>query len=546
MRAFAALYQKLDATNKTNRKLAALRDYLAAAAPGDAAWAVYFLCGRKLKRLISSTELRTWGAEAAGVPDWLFDECYLAVGDLAETMALLLPPPTESSAWPLSQWVDERLERLRHLDKARQRELLRNAWMAMDAPQRLVWNKIITGSFRVGVSTRLVIRALAEVAGKQPADIAHQLMGDWQPTPDFFSQVVGTGADTAHISRPYPFFLAHPLEQDPRTLGLLDHWQVEWKWDGIRAQLLRRGGRTFLWSRGEELVTECFPEILPEAERLLDGTALDGELLAWREGVLPFAALQQRIGRKNLGKRILAEVPVAFLAFDVLEYQGRDIRSLPLHERRARLVKITSDLAAPKRILLSPTLAVANWDELALLRQESRARRVEGLMLKRLDSAYGVGRQRGPWWKWKIDPYSVDAVLISAEMGHGRRASLYTDYTFGLWQDGVLVPFAKAYSGLTDEEIREVDRFVRRNTLERFGPVRRVKADLVFEIAFEGIQASARHKSGVAVRFPRMARWRRDKTAADADTLDRLRGMLKSHGWSKSSEADDQAPLFGQ
>jgi DNA ligase-1 len=538
VRKFADLFQKLDATNKTNRKLAALRDYFTAAAPGDAAWAVYFLCGRKLKRLISSTELRTWGAEAAGVPDWLFEECHQAVGDLAETMALLLPAPTQSSDWPLSQWVEERLETLRRLDKASQRELVQSAWAALDAPQRLVWNKIILGAFRVGVSQRLVVRALAEVAGKDPADIAHRLMGDWTPTADFYQEVIGAQPTEAAAfpSRPYPFFLAYPLEEDPRSLGELRDWQVEWKWDGIRAQLLRRGGQNYLWSRGEDLITDRFPEILPDAERLPDGTVLDGELLAWRNGVLPFGTLQQRIGRKTLGKKILQDAPAAFLAFDLVEDRGLDIRRQPLIERRARLAEIIDHLLSPEKILLSPTLTATSWDQLAALRADSRSRNVEGVMLKRLDSPYGVGRQRGPWWKWKIDPYSVDAVLVYAEPGHGRRASLYTDYTFAVWRDGALVPFAKAYSGLTDEEIREVDRFVRRNTLERFGPVRRVAAELVFEIAFEGIRASPRHKSGVAVRFPRIARWRQDKTPAEADHLQTLQKLIGAEAGTRLGE----------
>ncbi|MBI3411418.1 MAG: ATP-dependent DNA ligase [Planctomycetes bacterium] len=528
MRAFATLYSRLDSTTKTNRKLGALRDYFSTAAPADAAWAVHFLVGRTLKRLINSRELQTWGAAAAGIPDWLFLECYSAVGDMAETLALLLPPPAESTPLPLHYWVEAVLARLGSLAEDEKRAALVNAWQSMDREQRLVWNKLITGGFRVGVSHKLVVRALAEAGGLPAATVAHRLMGDWTPSAEFFQQLLAKEGGTAEVSRPYPFFLAYPLEDPPESLGSITDWQCEWKWDGIRAQLLRRQGKTYLWSRGEELVTERFPEISEEAERLPEGTALDGEILAWKDGaVLPFALLQQRIGRKKLGPKILDDVPVALLTFDILEKEGQDVRAMPLSERRKYLAEILERLFLPRHILLSPMVEAASWEALAAAREGSRTRNVEGVMLKRLDSPYGVGRQRGPWWKWKINPHTVDAVLIYAQLGHGRRASLHTDYTFGVWHDGELVPFAKAYSGLTDEEIREVDRFVRNHTLERFGPVRRVEPTLVFEIAFEGIQKSTRHKSGIAVRFPRMARWRHDKKAEEADTLERLKGMIQ-------------------
>jgi DNA ligase-1 len=526
MKAFASLFTRLDATNKTGQKLAALRDYFRQAAPADAIWAVYVLSGRKLKRLVNTGQLRDWAAQAAGVPGWLFDESWSAVGDLAETIALILPPPTAVSELPLHVWIEEHLARLPHLDDDGKRELLQDAWHAMDSGQRLVWNKMITGGFRVGVSQQMVVRALAEASGHEADLIAHRLMGDWPPTPRFFEELMAKETTAGDLGRPYPFFLAHPLEGSPEALGEPGQWQVEWKWDGIRAQLLRRAGNLFIWTRGEDLATERFPEIVADAAHLPDGIALDGEILAWKDGaVLPFASLQKRIGRKQLGKKVLAEAPVALLVFDLLEEAGQDIRALPLRERRQRLQRLFEQREF-RSIRLSPLVAAAAWEELETLRQQSRQRHVEGLMLKRLDSLYGVGRVRGPWWKWKIHPYSVDAVMIYAQLGNGKRASLFTDYTFGLWHEGELVPFAKAYSGLTDEEIREVDRFVRRHTLERFGPVRRVEPSLVFEIAFEGIQRSTRHKSGVAVRFPRMARWRQDKSAAEADTLAALKALL--------------------
>jgi DNA ligase-1 len=446
------------------------------------------------------------------------------VGDEAETVALLLPAPQRANNLPLHRWVEDRLLPLRNAEETAQRAGLFEAWRELDHRQRFVWNKLITGALRVGVSQLLLTRALARVAGIDPRIVAHRLMGDWAPTPDFYEKLVAPEAADTDISRPYPFFLAHPLSDMPQPLGDIQEWQVEWKWDGIRAQLLRRAGQTFLWSRGEELVTDRYPEL--SDLRLPDGTAIDGEILPWQEGLpLPFAQLQRRIGRKTLGKKILAEVPVVLVAYDLLEYYGQDIRERELTQRREALAGLVAE-AKSDRLVLSPTVNSSSWTELAALRQESRRRRVEGFMLKKLGSPYRVGRVRGDWWKWKIDPFTVDAVLIYAQRGSGKRASLYTDYTFGVWENSQLVPFAKAYSGLTDEEIRSVDAFVRRNTLERFGPVRVVKPELVFELAFEAIQRSTRHKSGIAVRFPRMARWRTDKKPDEADTLDAVRRLL--------------------
>jgi len=528
MRPFTNLYFALDTTTRTNDKVAAMRAYFDAATPADAAWAVYFLSGRRPKRLLSALLLRRWAAELAGLPEWLQEEAYHAVGDAAETAALLLPDTGRVSDRPLHQWVENVVLPLRDADEATQRAVVVDAWAQLDEPQRYVFNKLITGGFRVGVSQRLLMRALAETAALPEATIAHRLMGAWEPTADFYGALVHpdevTGEDA---SRPFPFFLAYPLEDDPATLGDRSQWQVEWKWDGIRAQLIRRGGQTFLWSRGEELVTDRYPEVAAAAEALPD-CVIDGELLAWdfaSRRPQPFARLQQRIGRKNLARKLLAETPVVLLAYDLLEWQGTDWRERPLDERRAQLERILG-AAASEWLPLSPIVDAAGWADLVALRESSRERAVEGFMLKRRTSPYRVGRRRGDWWKWKIDPYSVDAVLIYAQRGSGRRASLYTDYTFALWENGELVPFAKAYSGLTDDEIRQVDAFVRRNTRERFGPVRSVTPQLVFELAFENIQLSTRHKSGVAVRFPRIVRWRQDKRIEDADTLETLKAMI--------------------
>jgi ATP-dependent DNA ligase len=533
MKAFADLYAALDETTKTSEKVAALVRYFHAAPPADAAWAVYFLIGRKPRQVVPTRKLVQWAVETAGLPDWLFDESYHAVGDLAETIALVLPAADKSSDLPLRHWVEDVLLPLRRLPEEQQRAALLDAWATMDRRQRFVWNKLITGAFRVGVSQLLVTRALAQVGGLTQPAVAHRLMGDWEPTPAFFERLLAPGSGDADVSRPYPFCLAHALEGDPAALGPVADWQAEWKWDGIRSQLIRRAGQTFLWTRGEELVTERYPELRDLGGRLPDGTVIDGEILPWGPGgVMPFGQLQRRIGRKTLGKKLLAEVPVVLLAYDLLEDGAQDIRERPLEERRARLEEIVARMGASgvapegERLHISPVVTADSWEALARLRAESRARNVEGLMLKRRGSPYRVGRVRGDWWKWKIEPFTIDAVLILAQRGNGKRASLYTDYTFGLWDDGKLVPVAKAYSGLTDAEIREVDAFVRRNTVEKFGPVRSVKPELVFELGFEGIQRSARHKSGVAVRFPRMLRWRTDKKAEDADTVETLRALL--------------------
>ncbi|RJQ74169.1 MAG: ATP-dependent DNA ligase [Desulfobacteraceae bacterium] len=527
MQTFAALYAELDKTTRTNRKLHALADYLRQAPPADAAWAVYFLIGRRPKRAISSRKLAEWAAEAADVPGWLFEASYFSVGDLAETIALLLPPATQSTRMALHAWVEEHLLTLASLDEPAQKKKMLSAWRQMDTTQRLVWNKLITGEFRIGVSQRLITRALADVSGAEPALVAHRLMGDWSPSAEFFRALVAREeGDSAH-SRPYPFFLAYPLDKAVEKLGDPLEWLAEWKWDGIRAQVIRRGEQVFIWSRGEELVTPAFPELSAAARDLPEGCVLDGEIVAWREKApLGFGVLQHRLGRKLVGARIIEEAPVALIAYDLLEYNGVDMRDRPLSQRRAQLAELLKSLPG-QHIQLSPEVPAAAWTDLSEAMQDARKRGVEGIMLKRRSSVYRVGRKRGDWWKWKVDPYRIDAVLIYAQPGHGRRSGLFTDYTFAVWQDGgELVPIAKAYSGLTDEEIREVDRFIRTHTVERFGPVRAVTPDLVFELAFEGIQPSTRHKSGIAVRFPRIARWRKDKAPKEADTLASLKALL--------------------
>ncbi len=541
MKLFTELYTALDQTNKTNEKVEAMKDYFSKAEAENAAWALYFLSGRKPRQIVPSKKLREWALELAEIPEWLFEESRDTVGDTAETIALLLPNNDRTDETPLNILVEKRLLPLRGADEATQYEEVISSWQAMNYTQRLIFNKLISGSFRVGVSQRLVMRALAEISGLEIDVIALRLMGNWEPTAEFYESVISPELDSDEmpIARPYPFHLAHQIDFDLEALGDIREWQAEWKWDGIRAQVIKRQDEVFMWSRGEDLITERFPEIANAAAFLENGTVLDGEILPFLdETVLPFTELQRRIGRKTIGKKLLAEVPVILQCYDLLEYEGEDIRAKPLKERRELLEKVINDLPEEARNIFRPTEIVRakSWAELEAKREESRSRKVEGFMLKNLASPFRSGRQRGDWWKWKIDPFTVDAVLLYAQKGTGRRANLFTDYTFAVWNEGgELVPFAKAYSGLTDKEIRRVDNFVRRNTKETFGPVRSVTPKLVFELAFEAIQKSSRHKSGVAVRFPRILRWREDKTIKDADSLETIHALLDETAGTPSS-----------
>lgn len=532
MKAFAALYETLDRTTSINDKVAAMASYFRQSSPEDAAWALFFLSGRRLKRFISSRLLTGWFLEDANISEWLFKECYVAVGDTAETIALLndglgLQAIHAHSAEDasLSEWMERKIRSLEKTSEEEQKQAVTQWWRSLPLNEIFIVNKLLTGAFRVGVSQKLLVRALAEVSGLDPSVITHRLMGHWEPTALFYQELMTTEYAESDISRPYPFFLAYPLEQEPDSLGPVSDWQIEWKWDGIRAQIIHRNGHVFIWSRGEELLAGRFPELEMVAQRLPDGTVLDGEILCHSgDAPLPFSILQTRIGRKTVGKKLLTEAPAAFIAYDILEYNERDVRQEPLLERRKLLEDVLGPVGFP--LLVSEPVTISSWEEASNLRQESRTRQVEGFVLKRLNSTYQTGRKKGDWWKWKIDPYSVDAVLIYAQAGTGRRANLYTDYTFAVWDEDQLVPIAKAYSGLSNTEIDRLDRWIRANTREKFGPVRSVVPHHVFELAFEGIAESKRHKSGVAVRFPRILRWREDKPMQEADTLDYLKGMI--------------------
>ncbi len=531
MKDFAALFRAIDQSTRTTSKVAALADYFRTAPEEDRVWTIALFSGRRPKRAVTTTRLREWAAERANLPLWLFEDSYSVVGDLAETIALVLPPPESESDLGLSYWISY-LQDIANADEDTRKARVLAAWDQLDTTERLLFNKLMTGGFRIGVSQKLMTRALAQATGKPEPELAHRLMGDWTPASTDWHTLIEAADSAADASRPYPFYLAHALD-DPETLGTPGDWLAEWKWDGIRAQLIHREGAHFIWSRGEELMTDRFPELAMLRDVLPDGTVIDGELVAWDADTgapQPFAALQKRIGRKSVPKALLRDAPVLLLAYDLLEHGGQDIRDLPFAERHAQLDATLAALPDDAPLRPSPLIAFDTWTDLAAIRAEARANRAEGLMLKRADGPYLSGRKRGGWWKWKLEPLTVDGVMIYAQAGHGRRANLFTDFTFAVWDGPDLVPFTKAYSGLSDSEFARITAWVNRNTMQRFGPVRQVTPHHVFEIAFEGIQQSPRHKSGVALRFPRMARWREDKSATQANTLDDLLELLRLYG----------------
>ncbi len=566
MKRFARLFRELDQSTATLDKRAALVEYFRDAPPRDAAWALHLLAGGKIasakKKIANTRELREWVAAESGTPDWLVDDSYDQVGDLGETLALLIDDPVDTADdIALADWIEGRLLTVANADVDARRVVILDAWRTLRFDERLLFNKLLTGSLRVGVSQRVVQQALAEMSGIDISRIAQRMLGEWSPTPAFLQTLLTPEELPSDRQQPYPFFLASPLESalrpaavedvpfdivenedEPtlstaftasadavaRALGDIDDWLLEWKWDGIRLQLIHRDGDVALWSRGEERLDGRFPEIETAAAALPDGCVLDGELLAWRDGDAPmaFTALQTRIQRRKPGPKTLADTPVRVQVYDLLELDGDDWRERPQRERRAALEALITRLDDP-RIVLSPRVHADDWHAAARLREDARDRGVEGLMLKRLSAPYQSGRRRGDWWKWKIDPLTIDAVLLYAQSGHGRRSTLYTDYTFGVWDGDALVPVAKAYSGLDDKEILALDKWIRSNTLERFGPVRSVKAHHVFELGFEAVNVSKRHKSGIAVRFPRILRWRTDKPMAEADRLDTLQALAR-------------------
>lgn len=533
MKRFAALYRELDATASTNEKVAAMSRYFSAEPAEDAVWALSLLTAARRRRTITSRILLADFQAISGMPQWLLDECRAHVGDTGETVALLIGEIGYHAAaqstfdLPLHEWITGIIPDLGQRSEESRRSRLHEIWQALSPDDVFVFHKILTGGFRVGVSQRLVVRALSEASGVPQPVLFHRLMGEWSESADFYRTLWEAEETELPPSTPYPFFLASQAELSDIQALDLSRMRVEWKWDGIRAQLVKRDESVWLWSRGEELVNDQFPEIVEEGLSLADGTVLDGELVAWDAGApLSFNHLQQRLGRKRVSTSMQSKVPVHMIVYDLLEYEGNDIRTSPLQQRAGRLNELINSFDTAARFHPSEALSVNSIDELETLRQSARERGVEGLMIKAKDSVYGTGRVRGSWWKYKADPFTLDAVLIYAQAGSGKRANLFTDYTFAIWKGDDLVPFAKAYSGLSNAEIAELDRWIRQNTIEKFGPVRSVKPERVFEIAFEGIAPSNRHKSGFAVRFPRIVRSRPDKPAGQADTTETAERIL--------------------
>lgn len=526
MRHFADLINALETTNKTNAKIDAIIDYLERAPDEDKVWFIALFTGKRPKRNVNTNYMKEWVLEITKLPYWLFQESYSSVGDLGETLSLILPPPEENIERTLSEWMND-IVSLKGKTDTEKKEFVLQSWNGLDYTERLIFNKLIGGSFRIGVSDKTLINALTKFSGQESSALMHSLMGKWLPDEVSFKELIDAENVNPDNSKPYPFCLAYPLEKKPDELGNSDEWLVEYKWDGIRGQIIRRNDEVFIWSRGEELVTEQFPEITEVVKAMKGNFVIDGEILAVKDDkVLNFNELQKRLNRKTLTKKMLSEIPIEVFAYDLLELENNDLREKPISARRALLEELLLN-ENPQNIKISKSLDFEKWEELDLLRENSREVNSEGLMLKQKNSPYHSGRKKGDWWKWKINPFTIDAVLIYAQKGSGRRSAYYTDYTFAVKNGDALVTIAKAYSGLTDKEIMEVSRFVTKNAIEKFGPVRTVKAELVFEIAFEGIGLSNRHKSGVALRFPRIVRWRKDKTVDEIDNLEEIKKLIQ-------------------
>lgn len=525
MRAFASLINALDSTNKTGLKIEAIENFLREAEEGDKLWFLALFTGKRPKRNVNSALLKIWAMELANIPSWLFQESYASVGDLSETIALILPASDHFKEQTLQQWMDE-IAALKNLTDDEKKDFVCATWQSLPTVERFIFNKLLGGSFRIGISSKTLINALAKFYQLEPAAVAHSIMGAWKVEEVNFESLIRGEYAATELSKPYPFCLAYPLEQSFEETANLNDWQVEYKWDGIRGQLIKRNNEVFIWSRGEELVSPQFPEIVEALMQWPGNFVIDGELLVYKnDQVLNFNELQKRLNRKNLPKKMLVDIPVVVFAYDLLEFEGEDFRQKSMTERRKQL-ELLMQSKPSEHFKLSTILRENNWADLKNKRAAARDINSEGLMLKLKSSVYHAGRKKGDWWKWKIDPLSIDAVLIYAQKGSGRRSAYYTDYTFAVRQGDQLVTIAKAYSGLTDKEIQEVSRFVNKNAVEKFGPVRTVKAQLVFEIAFEGIGFSNRHKSGVALRFPRILRWRKDKTLADIDDIEVIKKMI--------------------
>ncbi len=524
MKAFAELLDRLIYTPARNGKLALMSRYFREVPDPDRGWALASLTGALSIASAKAAMIR--GLIASRTDPDLFALSYDYVGDLAETCALLWPEPPDAAAAATPPRLGEVVETLRKAGRIETPALVARWLDRLDATGRWTLLKLITGGLRVGVSARLAKTALAEGFGKPLAEIEELWPALAAPYADLFAWLENRAPrpDPEATPRFRPFMLSHALD-DPGDLGDAA-WQVEWKWDGTRVQLVAQHGRKILFSRAGEDISAAFPDLL--AGIAVHGV-IDGELLVGTPGrePEPFNRLQQRLNRKSAAAKLMADHPAFLRAYDLLFDGTEDIRELPLDRRRARLEAVVAAHRG-ERLDLSETLAMSGADELGRLQAQARALGREGLMLKRRDSRYEAGRVKGLWYKWKRDPLSADAVLMYAQRGHGKRSSFYSDYTFGVWRADELVPVGKAYFGFTDEELLLLDRWVREHTVQRFGPVREVAKELVLEVAFDSIHPSTRHKSGLAMRFPRVARIRWDKPAAEADRIETLLALVEA------------------
>ncbi|RZK66988.1 MAG: cisplatin damage response ATP-dependent DNA ligase, partial [Pedobacter sp.] len=429
------LIQELELSNKTNDKIAALVTYFSEADNRDKPYVIAMFTGKRPKRPITTTLIKQWAIELTDLPEWLFTESYHSVGDLSETIALVLPPATYTVEKPLHQWISE-LAQLHGKTDEEKKEYILNSWDSLATQERFIFNKLISGNFRIGVSNKMLVNAIAKQSEQEANKIMHSIMGKWQPNEITYEELTAGAHVNTDNSWPYPFCLAYAIDTEPENLGETAAWQAEWKWDGIRGQIVKRNGELFIWSRGEELVTDQFPELHFLKDELPDGTVLDGEILAVKDGnVLSFSTLQQRLNRKTINRSQLENAPIGFFTYDLLELKGTDIRTEPLSKRRQSLEEIIQNLTTKNIAILSPVIKYKDWQELAEIREKAREINSEGIMLKNVNSVFHAGRKRGDWWKWKINPYTVDTVMIYAQKGSGRRANFYTDYTFAV-RDG--------------------------------------------------------------------------------------------------------------
>ena len=538
---FSKLFEDLDSNNSSNKKVNSLTKYFKLNNNLNNILTIYLLIGKKNKRFISGKSLREYYANIYKIPKWLIDECYSKVGDSAEVISLLLQDKllekNIKDDISLNELINEILPKLKKLDENKKKLYIKSLWEKISKDNQLIFNKILSGTFRIGVSKGLVVKAISNMTGVDESIILHRLMGELEPIEETYMFLINQKLEQKELDyKPYPFQLANTFDERIKETISVDKYQFESKWDGIRSQIIKRSNNISIWTRGEELVNKTFPELIKIISHFKNDFVLDGEILIWDENKnrpKNFSLLQKRLGRKSPSLKIQKDLPVVFMAYDILEINGKDIRSKILSERRNILEKsfsnlISEDKSIIGKIKITKLHQISNWIDLEEVKNSARKSNTEGLVIKDKQSEYVPGRKKGNWWKYKIDPMQLDGVLIYARPGSGKRADLYTDYSFGIWEDNKLVKFANAYSGLNNEEIRELDKWIRRNTLEKFGPVRSVKPELVFEISFDNIQISKRHKSGIALRFPRITKWRRDKNIMEADNLENALKMISN------------------